>query len=221
MAGVIEAQRGFTLEVRVDPPGDPVGNMAADERLAQEVRRDLSPPALRIYRWSRPAISLGRRQRLEDLPGEMIQKGLPLVRRPTGGGAVVHDPEEFTYALAMPLRMAPAGVALNQIPGFIHQRFRSGLVENGLVRAEEIQTFRQPLRGPCVVCFSTPVVGDLVYRGRKAAGAALRVWRDGFLMQGSIRDLPVAYPDLFKCFLEAVERSFGSAWFPKPLKSAG
>ncbi len=196
------------LRVLIDPPGDPAGNMAADDLLARGVRQSLAPPTLRVYHWEQPAISFGRRQRPENLPEEILQRALPLVQRPTGGGAVVHGTADLTYALAMPLRMAPRGVAFHQMTGFVHQRLRGRLVADGLVSAEEIQTFQRPLRSPCVVCFSTPVAGDLVYRGRKVAGAALRVWRDGLLMQGSIQNLPVPHRALLRCFLEAVAQGF-------------
>lgn len=192
------------LAVIVDPPGDPAANMAVDERLAHRVRQNLAPPTLRTYRWDQPAISLGRRQRPEDLPRELIQKELPLVRRPTGGGAVVHDTEEFTYALAMPLERIPVRVSLKGLACLLHQRLRGQLVSRGWVGADELLEAHVESEKPSPLCFSAPVAGDLLYRGRKAAGSALRVWREAFLIQGSIQGLPVPARQLRDALIEGV-----------------
>src|SRR4051794_38396264 len=69
--------------------------MAADEVLLEHVGVT-DRPALRFYAWDRPTLSLGYFQPFADRP-----PGLPVVRRPTGGGAIVHD-HELTYALALP-----------------------------------------------------------------------------------------------------------------------
>jgi len=100
---LVRGVRGSEFEIIVDPPGEPAANMERDERLAQRVREGLQPPTLRIYQWSRPCISLGRGQLLENLPEELRGKGVPVVQRPTGGGAVLHLLDEWTYTLAMPL----------------------------------------------------------------------------------------------------------------------
>lgn len=203
----------------VDPPGDPAANMAADEQLAQEVCEGRRDSTLRVYRWNQPAISLGRRQRLEDLPGELIQKGFPLVRRPTGGGAVVHDMEEFTYALAMPLEMIPIGISLSRLPCLLHQQLRDQLVNRGLVGADEIHGAHAGSKKPSPLCFSAPVAGDLMHRGRKASGSALRVWREAFLIQGSIQGLPVAAEQLRNALIEAVSAVLDLRCPHQPLKS--
>ena len=81
-------------------PGEPGFNMALDEALAIAVRRAWSPPTLRIYRWQRPAISLGCHQSsevLETVAAPLVGQ-TAVVRRPTGGGAVVHT-RDVSYAL--------------------------------------------------------------------------------------------------------------------------
>jgi hypothetical protein len=54
------------------------------------------------------------------------------------------------------------------------------------------------------LCFETPVCGDLLYRGRKVAGSALRAWREGLLIQGSIQGLPIRPDDLIDSLDQAV-----------------
>src|SRR5258707_776639 len=87
-------------------------NMAIDEAiLTHHIRGDV-PPTLRVFRWSQPAISLGRFQNIEreiEL-AECQQRGVSLVRRPTGGRAVYHR-DEFTYSIVIGKRDgAPSGV---------------------------------------------------------------------------------------------------------------
>ncbi|MBI3318220.1 MAG: lipoate--protein ligase family protein, partial [Candidatus Omnitrophica bacterium] len=79
----------------IDPPGSPSDQMARDEGLAREVLHRSHPPTLRVYRWSAPAITMGRRQNLDDLPAELLRKNLPIFHRPTGGGAVLHRRDEL------------------------------------------------------------------------------------------------------------------------------
>ncbi|MBI3616483.1 MAG: lipoate--protein ligase family protein [Candidatus Omnitrophica bacterium] len=205
--------------------------MARDEQLAQQVRARFLPATLRIYQWDRPAISLGRRQAIGDLlSAETVissPKGtrnlvfkneisrrfaarddiadLPLVHRPTGGGAVLHRLDELTYALAIPSSSLPSDVRLNRIPGILHQEIREELVRRGLISSENLEVTCGDSDGPFTLCFDAPVCGDLLYRGKKVAGSALRAWRDGLLIQGSIQGLPVPYDQLKEALIASVE----------------
>ena len=198
---------GLKVNLILDPRGEPEANMAADEELARRVREGTAPATLRIYGWNQPAVSLGRRQLLEDLPPSLGSDALPIVRRPTGGGAVLHRPDELTYALALPRFPLPlrerVGVrGLNQLPGLIHQFLRDELVRRGLVPPEDLRIVSADSNGPATLCFSSPVCGDLLYRGKKVCGCALRVWRDGLLIQGTIQGLPVRESDLREILVE-------------------
>src|SRR5450759_94001 len=77
-------------------------NMALDEAILLHHIRGAVPPTLRVFRWSQPAISLGRFQSVErEIADELCQqRGVALVRRPTGGRAVYHR-NEFTYSLSL------------------------------------------------------------------------------------------------------------------------
>ncbi len=193
----------------IDPPSDPEANMASDEKIARQVQERAAPPTLRVYRWIRPAVSLGRRQKSESLPSDIRQKSLPLVWRPTGGGAVLHSVDELTYAVAVPPAMIPAGVRLSAVPGRIHHFFRERLVLTGAVPADDLALAASDSGGPYAVCFASPVAGDLSFRGKKAAGSALRVWKEAVLIQGSIQGIPVSHEDLQDALVSAVERIFG------------
>ncbi|HLM68541.1 MAG TPA: hypothetical protein VK358_13475, partial [Longimicrobium sp.] len=81
------------------PPAPGAWNMAVDEALAQSVRAG-EPPVLRVYRWSPPCLSLGRNQPSGGYDRDEIRRrGLDVVRRPTGGRAVLHH-RELTYSVA-------------------------------------------------------------------------------------------------------------------------
>ena len=82
-------------------------NMAVDEALAEAVDAASSAPVLRLYRWSPPCLSLGFAQPYEAADaGFCAAHGVDVVRRPTGGRAVLHH-LELTYAVAAPLGPRP------------------------------------------------------------------------------------------------------------------
>src|SRR5580765_2945407 len=83
----------------IDDPLDAVTNMARDESLLESVGRGESPPTLRLYQWSPAAISLGYFQDYAEFEALPAPAGtLAVVRRQTGGGAILHD-LELTYSL--------------------------------------------------------------------------------------------------------------------------
>jgi lipoyl(octanoyl) transferase len=182
--------------VRLDPPAGPERNMRADIELADAVRSGDQPPTIRVYGWDRPAISVGRRQPIDGLlaeigtryavPGTDLES-LPVVRRPTGGGAVLHTLDEVTYALAL----SRSPVPLRDLPGAFHRIAREILVREGGLSPEDLTVAGPGFQGPFSLCFNAPVCGDLLYKGAKAAGSALRAWKDGLLIQGSLQGLPV------------------------------
>src|SRR4051812_29350845 len=82
--------------------------MAADEVLLEHAAAT-GRPALRFYTWDPPTLSLGYFQPFAGRLADPRLAALPVVRRPTGGGAIVHH-HELTYALALPAGPAQKGV---------------------------------------------------------------------------------------------------------------
>src|SRR5947199_7078313 len=80
-------------------------NMAIDESILAHHLKGEVPPTLRVFRWSQPSISLGRFQSIEReiVSEQCLERGVALVRRPTGGRAVYHR-DEFTYSIVMSKR---------------------------------------------------------------------------------------------------------------------
>src|SRR5262249_12314753 len=103
-AGGPSGPRAASFRLLVTEPLDGAANMALDEALMLGRLRHGSPPTLRFFAWAPPAISLGYGQRLDGRIDERAVEalGLGLVRRPTGGSAILHEgPElEITYSVA-------------------------------------------------------------------------------------------------------------------------
>ena len=91
---------------------DAAMNMAIDESILTHHLKGEVPPTLRVFRWSQPSISLGRFQSIEReiVSGQCLERGVALVRRPTGGRAVYHR-DEFTYSIVISKRFGvPSGI---------------------------------------------------------------------------------------------------------------
>jgi lipoyl(octanoyl) transferase len=156
--------------------------MALDEALMARARRT-GEHVLRVYGWSQPTLSLGRNQRANGvyLADELERRGIGVVRRPTGGRALLHH-REVTYSVTAPCT-ADAGLATEY--GRINQLLGSALAALGVgvVVAAPASRSAPPSATPC---FTEPSRGELTFDGRKLVGSAQ--WRhDGVLLQhGSI-----------------------------------
>src|SRR3989338_934619 len=88
-------------------------NMATDEAVLEHVAKKESPPTIRFYQWQPSAVSIGYFQSLvqEVNQSECVLRGIEIVRRSTGGGAVFHDSAgEITYSLIAPENLFPKGI---------------------------------------------------------------------------------------------------------------
>lgn len=164
-------------------------NMALDEALFEAVAAGDSAPVLRLYRWQPPTVTLGYAQSGAQVVNlETCRRlGFAVVRRPTGGRAVLHH-QEVTYAVAAP-----------ETGG----RFQGGILDNYRVIAEVLRQTLLSLGlnvrlapgraktpgaepGARSACFTAPSSFELVVDGRKIAGSAQKRSRGAFLQHGSI-----------------------------------
>jgi lipoate-protein ligase A len=156
-------------------------NMALDEALMARAR-STGEWVLRVYSWSVPTLSIGRHQSVRGAydAQTLSAAGIAVVRRPTGGRAVLHD-LEATYSVTAPI--SDAG-ALRESYQRINRLLIGALRTLG-VRAEVAAEKRAP-KPDLTPCFELPSRGELTAGGRKLAGSAQ--WReDGALLQhGSI-----------------------------------
>ena len=187
-------------------PGDPAFNMALDEALLNAAPR-LGRPVLRFYGWTEPAASFGYFQRYADI--ERMTPLRPLVRRPTGGGLVPHD-ADWTYSLVFPPTAGWYGLSATNSYRQMHEWIRAAFARLG-VPTELAPACSKTLPGQC---FQGHEMFDLLWRGRKIAGAAQRRTRDGLLIQGSVqpRQLAAARTDWEKAMCETARIEQGAEW---------
>jgi len=155
--------------------------MAIDAQLLDQARADPDAGAvLRLYRWSRPTLSLGFHQQVVPLHWqEMANSGaIDLVRRPSGGRAVLHG-ADLSYALIWPAAPGPRKSVYGRCCGWLCRAFG----ELGL----PLRPGRSAPSRDRNSCFATSTSADLVHAdGSKRIGSA-QLWRGGCLLQhGSI-----------------------------------
>jgi lipoate-protein ligase A len=160
--------------------------MAVDDALLTLCGRGQSAPTLRLFGFRPACLSLGRFQPADEVPRS---PGLDLVRRPTGGGAVVHR-DDICYSIVLPLSHPLAAGSIRQS----YQRLACGLAAAlealGLPPLSEAATVRPSPRGGW--CFATIAPHELTLAGRKLVGSAQARRGDALLQQGSIRLAPEA-----------------------------
>jgi len=175
------------MRVLLDPKLEGAVNMGRDEALLEFVRRGRSPMTLRFYGWAAPTISLGASQGYRgytDLTGAVA--GLSVVRRRTGGGAILHD-AELTYSLTIHKRDYPQGS-----PAEFYRLLQEAIVETlcelGL---PAVLRARGEAPGPIAQrdifwCFNRKYDYDIMVAGQKMGGSAQRRLPDALLQHGSI-----------------------------------
>jgi lipoate-protein ligase A len=170
-------------------------DMAVDEALAEAVGRGESTPVVRLYGFSPATLSLGRFQRVKGLLDvqRLAQDGITLVRRPTGGHAVLHD-AELTYSVALPKGDGASligGGRKRDVYVFVARVLLEGLALLGIEAAINASQ-RGDIHNPD--CFGSAGEYEISSRlGRKLIGSAQMTTRHAILQHGSI---PMENPGL-------------------------
>jgi len=162
-------------------PCPPAWNMAVDEVLRRSHAEAGGPPTLRFYQWSRPTLSLGAGQRLPAaLTPESLQAlNLAVVRRPTGGRAVLHG-GDLTYAIVAGQRDGFAR-SVTGVYRRLCRALQKGLANLGVATTPGKRT---PQSG--FSCFAGVATGDLAWQGKKFLGSAQAWQGQSFLQHGSL-----------------------------------
>jgi len=169
----------------ISPPADGSWNMAVDEYiLGRFESRD--KPVLRFYSWHPPTISLGYAQTLQrHIDVEACrQRGIRIVRRPTGGKAVLHD-RELTYSIIGRLGQLPFESDLLSSYREIARAFQEGFKEMGL-NAEMAPKQKKAAGAGISSCFAQPSAYEITIHDRKILGSAQKRTRSGVLQHGSL-----------------------------------
>ena len=171
------------LRVILDGARTGEANMAADRRLL-DGHRPGDDPVLRLYRWDPPAITVGYNQNLEDFDAAAARAaGYDVVRRPTGGRAILHA-DELTYAVVGSSPGPLFGDSLHAVYMTINRALVAFLAELGLAAEISEGEDRADARG--LVCFRSAGRYEIGVAGRKVVGSAQRRTRGCFLQHGSI-----------------------------------
>lgn len=164
-----------------EEPRSGAANMAIDQALAEACAAGQSPPTLRFYRWSPPAVSLGRNQPAADVDGAAAAaRGYEIVRRPTGGRAILHT-DELTYSVTGTL--ADPRLAGGVLDAYlqISNALVAGLRQLG-VEAEKAPSFVRAGADVSAACFEVPSAYEITAGGRKLMGSA-QSRRAGYVLQ--------------------------------------
>ena len=160
-------------------------NMAIDEAITRAIAEGLVPPTLRFYAWAPPCVSMGRNQKVAEVDAaRCAARGYGIVRRPTGGRAILHT-DELTYSfIAAPDHPLMAGLVLDS-----YLRLSAGLVA-GLVRlgiaAEPAPGTNRPGPDVSAACFEVPSAYEIVAGTRKVLGSAQARRARSVLQHGSL-----------------------------------
>ena len=174
----------------VDPPRRGAWNMAVDEAILEAAGRGDVSPTLRLYAWEPACLSLGYAQPYGEADLDSLnENGWEMVRRPTGGRAILHV-DELTYSVAGPQEEA-------RLSGSVLESYR--LLSSALLRALELLGIpavalpkkdqdpdENPNAGINPVCFDIPSHYEITVHGKKLIGSAQARRKNGVLQHGSL-----------------------------------
>ncbi|MCS6907196.1 MAG: lipoate--protein ligase family protein [Anaerolineales bacterium] len=186
-----------TWRLVITSPARGAWNMAVDEAILEAIGRELVPPTLRLYSWEPPCLSLGYAQPIGDVDlVALLANGWDLVRRPTGGRAILHT-DELTYSVIGPhheprlqggvlesyQRLSQAllkALELLNIPAQVQPLASSSASSFPSLSAASVSN---ELNHP--VCFEIPSNYEILAQGRKIIGSAQARRKEGVLQHGS------------------------------------
>jgi len=168
--------------------------MAVDESLLGHAN-ETGQATLRFYRWAEPTLSLGYFQKAEHRKLHLPSRGCTMVRRSSGGGAILHD-QELTYSLSLPGTNRWSS-RQNDLYRTVHQAIVGFLNSNGVAASQfefPIEADGPETASPPVVehdrnrflCFERRTEGDIVLEGYKVGGSAQRRLSHATLQHGSL-----------------------------------
>ncbi len=168
----------------ITPPARGAWNMAVDEAILGTAGRGQSLPTLRLYAWNPPCLSLGYAQPFADVDLERLNaRGWDVVRRATGGRAILHT-DELTYSVSAPLDHPLMQGTILESYQRLAKALAAGVRALGiLVEMAEHAPVSGAAKGP--VCFEVPSAYEIVTGGKKLIGSAQARKREGVLQHGT------------------------------------
>ncbi len=179
------------LELIIDAPAPGAENMRRDLELLDACARGEIPGAVRLYGFAPACLSIGRMQPIDDVDlGACARDGVDVVRRPSGGRAVLHD-QEVTYSVVCQSTDPVFGGRVLESCSRIHGAVSAGLEVLGvrtIARGLPADLRRDAREGAAVAdCFARPAAHELLdVQGRKLVGSAQARRGGGLLQHGSV-----------------------------------
>jgi len=174
-----------TWRLLITPPARGAWNMALDESILEHIGRGESIPTLRLYAWEPACLSLGHAQPFTDVDTARLKEhGWEVVRRATGGRAILHT-DEITYSVIAPNdEPRVAGTVLES-----YNRLAQALLlaVQGLNLPVEVKEGKADNGGTAnPVCFEVPSTYEITVDGKKLIGSAQARKKEGVLQHGSL-----------------------------------
>jgi lipoate-protein ligase A len=160
-------------------------NMAVDEAILETMGRGDSLPTLRLYAWDPACLSLGHTQPFADVDSARLQEhGWEVVRRVTGGRAILHT-DELTYSVTGSVEEPVLAGGVLESYSRIAQALLFAVKNLGLaVEMKEGKTSNHTMPNP--VCFEVPSTYEITVGGKKLIGSAQARKKEGVLQHGSL-----------------------------------
>jgi lipoyl(octanoyl) transferase len=162
-----------TWRLILDGETDGPTNMALDDAMLEAVSEEARPPTLRFYGWSSPCLTLGRSQPQAEADLDACRAaGVDVVRRPSGGQAILHC-DELTYSIALLQSDPRAEGGVLEVYRLLSEGLLAGLQRLGVDALSAAGKVDGAIKTP--ICFETPSAYEIVANGLKLVGSAQ--WR--------------------------------------------
>lgn len=169
------------------PPASGAWNMAVDESILESIGRGESIPTLRLYAWTPACLSLGVAQPFADVDSARLRaRGWDVVRRITGGRAILHT-DELTYSVIGPAHNPILAGSVLESYNRIARALLTAVQELGMsveINEDVGQVANLSKSNP--VCFEVPSTYEITVNGKKLIGSAQARRKDGVLQHGSL-----------------------------------
>lgn len=169
----------------IDGSSNGASNMAVDQAVAEAAAAGRVLPTMRFYQWCPPCVSLGRNQPISDVDASRCSaRGFDIVRRPSGGRAILHI-DELTYCIAAPASESRVVGGVLEVYHLLTAGLLSALQSLG-IPAQEAGPSPPEDAGTSAACFRVPSAHEVVLSGRKLLASAQCRQAGWVLQHGSL-----------------------------------
>jgi len=176
-----------TWRLLYTPPSRGAWNMAVDEAILEHIARGESQPTLRLYAWEPACLSLGHAQSFADVDMERVKaRGWEVVRRATGGRAILHT-DELTYSVTGSAEEPVLTGGVLESYNRLAQALLYAVHELGLpVEIKEAVDHASAAKDLNPICFEVSSTYEITVNGKKLIGSAQARKKEGVLQHGSL-----------------------------------